>query len=374
MITRLYVDNFKTLVNFELSLGPMNLLLGANGSGKSTILEAFRLIRSFVCEDETAGALFRDDSRCRWEKRDIQTFEIDLGDNGGTYTYKLEIEHESTPRQCHVKNECLLYNGRPLYLSQASQGQLYGDDGAMSSVIATMGVRSMVGAIPSGFGGNTLISRFKKRLERMCVVNIKPDNMRPKSDTEDAWPNADLSNFADWYRHLTLDQTARISDLTKTLQNKVLDGLVSLRLSGGKSRELMADFEATTSGTAPQQPIPYRFDELSDGERSLIALYTLATFVLEGDTLCLDQPESHLALPEIQPWLMRISDATDDGRCQAIIVTHHPMLINLLAAHSGYWLERQSGGPTRVKKITQDEQESSGLPLSELIARGWLYE
>ena len=26
MITRLYADNFKTLVNFELPLGPMNLL------------------------------------------------------------------------------------------------------------------------------------------------------------------------------------------------------------------------------------------------------------------------------------------------------------------------------------------------------------
>ena len=38
MITRLYVDNFKTLVNFELTLGPMNLLLGANGSGKSIFM------------------------------------------------------------------------------------------------------------------------------------------------------------------------------------------------------------------------------------------------------------------------------------------------------------------------------------------------
>ena len=88
----------------------------------------------------------------------------------------------------------------------------------------------------------------------------------------------------------------------------------------------------------------------------------------EENTLCLDHPESHLALPEIQPWLMRLADATEEGRCQAIIATHHPELINLLAAHSGYWLERESGGPTRVRKI--GDQDSSGLPLSELIARG----
>ncbi len=105
---------------------------------------------------------------------------------------------------------------------------------------------------------------------------------------------------------------------------------------------------------------------------TLIALYALVTCAIDGDnTLCLDHPESCLALPEIQPWLLRLADATEEGRCQAIIATHHPDIINLLAAHSGYWLERQSGGPTRVRKI--GEQDPAGLPLSELIARGWLH-
>ena len=41
MITRLYADNFKTLVNFELPLGPMNLLLGANGPGSRMFWRRF---------------------------------------------------------------------------------------------------------------------------------------------------------------------------------------------------------------------------------------------------------------------------------------------------------------------------------------------
>ncbi len=40
MLTRVYVNNFKCMVNFERKLSALNLLLGANGSGKSTLFEA----------------------------------------------------------------------------------------------------------------------------------------------------------------------------------------------------------------------------------------------------------------------------------------------------------------------------------------------
>jgi predicted ATPase len=145
-----------------------------------------------------------------------------------------------------------------------------------------------------------------------------------------------------------------------------------LKALGEKSRALWAEFATHADSNSPEKVVEYRFGELSDGQRTLIALYTLATCAVdEENTLCLDHPESHLALPEIQPWLLRLADATEEGRCQAIIATHHPDIINLLAAHSGHWLERQSGGPTRVRRI--GEQDPSGLPLSELIARGWLH-
>ena len=183
-----------------------------------------------------------------------------------------------------------------------------------------------------------------------------------------------MSNFAAWYRHLTLDQPTRTYELTEVLKNEVLDGFRSLRLKavGEKSRALWAEFGVKTDESSPEKITEYRFSELSDGQRTLIALYALAICAVdEENTLCLDHPESHLALPEIQPWLLRLADATEEGRCQAIIATHHPELINLLAANSGYWLERQSGGPTRVRRIAKDD--SSGLPLSELIARGWLH-
>ncbi|MFP4381463.1 MAG: AAA family ATPase, partial [Candidatus Sumerlaeia bacterium] len=39
MLKRLYIDNYKCFENFEVEFSNINLLLGANASGKSTVLE-----------------------------------------------------------------------------------------------------------------------------------------------------------------------------------------------------------------------------------------------------------------------------------------------------------------------------------------------
>jgi predicted ATPase len=49
MIKRLYIDNYKSLVNFELPLRELTLLLGPNGVGKTSVLDvvfAMRLLLS----------------------------------------------------------------------------------------------------------------------------------------------------------------------------------------------------------------------------------------------------------------------------------------------------------------------------------------
>ena len=48
MIRRLYVDNYKCFVNFEVRLDPLTLLLGRNGAGKTAILEEIEAARSAV--------------------------------------------------------------------------------------------------------------------------------------------------------------------------------------------------------------------------------------------------------------------------------------------------------------------------------------
>ena len=54
MIRKLYVDNFKSLNNFEIALNPATFIIGANASGKSTVLNAIAFLK--YCCIESANA------------------------------------------------------------------------------------------------------------------------------------------------------------------------------------------------------------------------------------------------------------------------------------------------------------------------------
>jgi AAA15 family ATPase/GTPase len=63
MLTRVYIDNFRSFQNFEYFPERKQLLLGANGSGKSSLLEVLRHLKGFVKGDSNR---FTQSTRTRW--------------------------------------------------------------------------------------------------------------------------------------------------------------------------------------------------------------------------------------------------------------------------------------------------------------------
>jgi hypothetical protein len=64
-----------------------------------------------------------------------------------------------------------------------------------------------------------------------------------------------------------------------------------------------------------------------------------------------------------------LREATEDHACQILIISHHPELINQLAAHSGTLFERSESGTTTCRRFEWRDQEHA-TP-AELVARGW---
>ncbi len=112
------------------------------------------------------------------------------------------------------------------------------------------------------------------------------------------------------------------------------------------------------------------FPELSDGQRVLFALYALIHGLKgEGMTLLLDEPDNYVALREIQPWLRTLSDECGEGFEQAVLISHHPEIIDYMGGTKGRWFSREDTGPMRVSETPP--KATDGLSLSETIARGW---
>ena len=59
MIQRFYADNFRCLVNFELKLDELNVFLGSNGTGKSSVFDVLLKIQSLVYRGRKVDEVFR---------------------------------------------------------------------------------------------------------------------------------------------------------------------------------------------------------------------------------------------------------------------------------------------------------------------------
>lgn len=366
MLTRIYVNNFKCLVNFELKLSALNLLLGANGAGKSTLFDIINKVQGFAFFGMKANQLFFSADLTRWQSLDTQTFELEFADDAEIYRYELAIQF-SDSNEPSIRHEKLSCNGAPLVHYEQGQVQLYRDDFTTDASYPLTAAQSVLTLVPPR-KDNQKLYRFKQLLDRIVVVQVVPPLIRrASSETEMRWLNTDSANFVDWYRSLSQNQRLTI-ELTQELQ-QVIEGFshFSFLPIGENRRALVLHFFSGNRKT-----VEYGLHQLSDGQIALIVLYsTLYAAKFERKLLCIDEPENFLALPEIQPWLTALYDLCNEDDGQALLISHHPRIINDLANDSGFWLERQHDSATRVQPI---KEVAGGISIAQLIERGWLYD
>ncbi|MBI1904220.1 MAG: AAA family ATPase [Planctomycetia bacterium] len=377
MLTRLYVDNFRCLVNLELALKQVSLFLGENGSGKSAAFDVIRRLRDFVTGECTSVEAFPTDTLTGWDTRNVQTFEMQISKDNTTYSYHLEVEHDRQRSRNRIKSETLKFGDINLYTSDGTNARLFRDDGSQGPEVLCDWVRSGIGIIGERHDkrhDNRLLIWFKDFVAKFIVARIIPSAMSSVSESEVSDPGEDFSAFVSWIRRGSVEQQAEHQEFVTYLRDELIDGFREFKFKSisDTSKELSISFNVAASQSGAPRKYEVRFSDLSDGQRVLIALYALLYYCQPGTTLCLDEPENYLALPEIQPWLLRLEADATEGKFQTLLISHHPEIMNLLATQSGYWFEREGAALTRVKPVALES--GSGLSISELVARGWLHE
>lgn len=361
MIRRLYLDNIRSFVNFEWSPERLTLLLGRNGAGKTAIFGALEALQRFVTGGTTVSEAFPDASRTRWETRVEQTVELDVHLGGSAYRYRLVLAHdESKPDDPLVKSELLECDGRTVVEFKTGDLRIYRGTQEVS-IPGTRPTRSGVGAMTSG--GDPVLDRFQKWIQDIWVLRPDPRVMSSRIDrrrtAKAPWLNSDLSNFAAWYPPMLASKPGTMFKAIQSLA-PVLDGFVELYEEDGS---LWARFENQGNTSS------YSFDELSDGERALVALYIVVNGVAgPGKTILLDEPDNYIALREVQPWLSDLADRTlrNDGP-QVLLISHHPDTLNFLAVDNGWRVFRDKAGPTRIERFKPADNAGP----AETMARGW---
>ncbi len=376
MLTHLYIDNYKAFVNFELSFEPLLLLSGRNGNGKTGVFEVMGMLRRLLVEGTRIDDLLPRNTLTRWDSRTIQTFDVKIHVDQSEYSYNLEVEHQEKSNSCRIRHEHLQCDNKSLFETSIDQdgiyrGQLYSDDYSQGPEVLVDWTRSGVTLLQSR-GINKKLIRFREAFSQILTISINPKCMQQTTEKEAVSPMDNMADFASWYKNLSQERPSLISHFLKDIE-QLIDGFEELSLvpMGETVRSLRVVIRNNGSENNRTQRFNYEWAELSDGQKMLITLYALLHFAVgSGKTLIIDEPDNFVALAEIQPWLMTLSDKVRmEGGSQVILISHHPESYDYLAVDCGRILERTSGGPVRVHLWKSSLQ--TGLKPSEIVARGW---
>ena len=358
------MDNYKTLVNFKIDFSNINMLIGINGSGKTSIFGVLKKVHEFVLERRPADEIFPDSSLTRWQNVNIQTFEITMKENEKEFIYHLEIEHMDVERQ-RVRSEYVQLNSKLLFRSENGSARLYNDSFQEGPELLWDWSYSGVGSVYER-RDNRLLTEFKQILSKIIICRVKPIEDTAKASEESMFPNYDFSNVTGVYMYISQRYPDSVEKIRKSLKEINPDFMNVYISNFEKEKGLFFDYKCHETSFV------LNFGELSDGERLIFQLYILIDcFMEKGFSVFIDEPDSFLSLKEIQPWCMNVEDSGDEKSRQCVIISHHPEIIDFFAQSNGIWLSRLAYGATKIIEAPKTEYgDGKKMKYSEMIIRG----
>ncbi|MCC7493640.1 MAG: AAA family ATPase [Fimbriimonadaceae bacterium] len=366
MIQRLYAHNYRCFQNFELNLSDhrSTLLIGRNGSGKSTCLKVLDLLRSIAAGENRIPRLVAPEDFAFGSRDQPMRFGIEALIATQRFGYTIAFELPPSFRALRVLDEQLTCDGEVVYSRERSEVSLA--TGGPRTSGFQMDWHAVALPIIQGRSADDPVAVFRRWLAGLLLLEPIPRLMSGESDDECDQLAVDGSNYAAWLRRVLGEQPAVYAPLLTTLR-AVLPDLLDFQQnqSGGDARSLTARFR---QGDAVAE---LNFGRLSAGEKCFfLGATVLAANQVAGPRCCFwDEPDSHLALDEVAHFVLD-QRANFEARGQVLMTSHSPEVVRMFPLDRIYLLHRDSHlEPTVVRPA--DQMSFSG-ELHEALRNGEL--
>jgi predicted ATPase len=367
-IEYLKVENYRALRSIELAgLTPLTVLLGANGSGKSTVFDVF----SFLSE------CFQSGLRSAWDKRG-RAKELKTRDQEGPVVIELKYREPGYPLITYhlaidevaqrpvVKEEWLQWRrgqqGKPFRFldyregrGRAASGELPDEQDEREEVPLSSSDLLAVNALGQ-FEQHPRVAALREFITDWYISYLSIDDARKQPE---AGPQERLSktgdNLPNVIQYLSEQHPDRLEQIFQTLRARVprLEKVFAEAMPDGRLLLQLKD--------APfARPILARF--ASDGTLKMLAYLTVLHDPDPPQFIGIEEPENFLHPRLLRELAEECRRAT--GGAQLLVTTHSPFFLNGVLPGEVRVLYRDEAGHTQAQRAF----DIQGIP--ELVEAG----
>jgi predicted ATPase len=370
-------------------LTPFTVVIGKNGTGKSTLFDAF----GFVADCLTADV----ESACDMKQRG--GFER-LRSKGAADALRFEVYYREAPNERPITYELAIAiddSGRPFVesevLKQRRKGQKYGrpypflrlhhgkglvwageeavelegeEDRAQESVELT-DLRQLGIATLGTLREHPRIKRFRDFLKGWYLSYFYPDAAR---SLPSAGPQRHLNvhgdNIGNVVQFMEREHKARFKGILDRIAAKI-PGISGIDTHVTEDKRVLLRFD---DGAAFQDP--FFAQQMSDGTLKVFAYLLLLEDPDPPPFICIEEPENGLyhKLLETLAQEFRAHATGKKGAPQIFVTTHQPYFVDALAPEEVWVLQKGTDGFSTVQRVSElavvNNLVTEGLPLGGL--------
>ena len=361
-LLKLEAKRYRSLRDTSITLEELNLFIGANASGKSTILDALRFLHEGVQARDFRSPVYSRGGIVHlcWKGEEANQIELRVvvQSEKKIYDWRLRLVRKSY--EFHVEEQVHESSTKspPIQILEAREGE---------------------GWWWSGEKGEKVI--LKQAPTACALAAAEADASFPARDIAEfvgRWGFFDPSPFLlrrDWIglESNRFDPYGRnLAETLYSLPSDILDEIIRATQSilGLPSeiepREAENRFYFVQDEPGLQFPVHQM--GVSSGTLRVLALMTALLAEPEANLMGIEEPENYVhptALQSFISFLMRAS-----GRVQFMVTTHSPLLLNYLNEPAAVCIVRGGKGGTSIKReenpeYIQEALEQSGFALGE---------
>lgn len=351
LITRVVLQNYRSIGYCDVALEPLTYLVGPNGSGKSNFLDALHFVADAL-RDSLSGAIGSRDGIREVRRREANGvrnniglhIEFNLEGENGHYTFAIDssddLGYEVVREECDFRRSSF----------SASRGNLTKNRFIISDVpIPTPALSSDRLALVA-LSGHSAFRPVFDALSQMCFYNFSPEWIRQLQHGQDGrLLDSRGENLANVIGHIERTNPAALRTITEYLHAVVPEVLDARHQRYGP----METVAFRHVGESPQPPWMFEARNMSDG--TLRALGVL-TALFQGDAtraprvIGIEEPET--ALHPAASAALREALNRAARHAQILVTSHSPELLDDPSIQAGSILAvTMQAGQTRLAMI-----------------------
>ncbi|GEK23493.1 AAA family ATPase [Cellulomonas xylanilytica] len=353
MIQTLAVEGYRSLRSLTLGLSNLTVVTGANGSGKTSVYRALRLLAE-VARDGAVSSLAREGgmrSAMHAGRRTGAPAAVRLGVATEDLSYAIDLglpQLGPFKLDPEIKSEVVwagpvLRPSTVLTERTGSRVRTRDDSGAWTSVPLTVHPHESVMALLADPAATPDLFALREQARRWRFY----DHLRTDADSPARRPG--VSTFTPVLSPTGDDLAAALLTIERTGDADALQASVDVAFPG--SRLVVTEDDDGVCRVAMSQPgllRPLSAAELSDGTLTFLLLVAAAHATRPPDLLVLNEPESSLH-PSLMPAVGALV-ASAAERSQVLVVTHAGDLVRALCTADATTIElTKAAGATGVE-------------------------